>query len=29
METVDHGRLVLPEGFGGQWGVLLVYQAHW
>jgi hypothetical protein len=29
METVNHGRLTLPEAFGGGWGVFLVYRAHW
>jgi hypothetical protein len=29
METVDHGRIELPDWFGGRWGVLLVYRAHW
>jgi len=29
METVAHGRMALPEGFGPGWGVFLVYRAHW
>ena len=29
MDTVGHGRLALPDGFGAGWGVLLVYRAHW
>lgn len=29
METVNHGHLRLPEGFGNGWGVLLIYRAHW
>jgi alkyl hydroperoxide reductase subunit AhpC len=29
METVGHGRIELPDWFGGRWGVLLVYRAHW
>ncbi len=29
METVNHGSLRLPEGFGEGWGVFLVYRAHW
>jgi hypothetical protein len=29
MDTVTHGRLALPDAFGGDWGVLLVYRAHW
>jgi hypothetical protein len=29
MDTVKHGRLALPEGFGDSWGVLLIYRAHW
>jgi hypothetical protein len=29
METVDHGRLTLPDHFGSDWGVFLVYRAHW
>ncbi len=29
MDTVGHGRLTLPEGFGDGWGVFLVYRAHW
>lgn len=29
MDTVNHGRLRLPEGFGRGWGVLLLYRAHW
>lgn len=29
METVKHGRMTLPEGFGDGWGVFLAYRAHW
>jgi hypothetical protein len=29
MQTVNHGRLTLPEAFGGGWGVFLAYRAHW
>ncbi len=29
LETVSHGRLRLPEGFGDGWGVFLLYRAHW
>ena len=29
MDTVAHGRLTLPDAFGGAWGVVLVYRAHW
>jgi hypothetical protein len=29
METVAHGRLMLPDAFDGNWGVFLVYRAHW
>jgi hypothetical protein len=29
MDTVKHGRLALPEGFGNGWGVFLIYRAHW
>lgn len=29
LETVSHGRLALPDGFGSGWGVLLLYRAHW
>jgi hypothetical protein len=29
LDTVGHGRVSLPEGFGDGWGVLLVYRAHW
>jgi hypothetical protein len=28
-ETVGHGALRLPEHFGEDWGVVLVYRAHW
>ncbi len=28
-ETVQHGRLTVPEFFGGGWGVFLLYRAHW
>ncbi len=29
MDTVAHGRVTLPDGFGDGWGVFLVYRAHW
>ena len=29
METVRHGPLRLPDAFGPDWGVFLVYRAHW
>ena len=29
MDTVNHGRLTLPDHFGEGWGVFLVYRAHW
>lgn len=29
MDTVAHGRVTLPDWFGGRWGVVLVYRAHW
>ena len=29
METVNHGRLALPDAFGESWGVFLVYRGHW
>jgi hypothetical protein len=29
IDTVKHGRLALPEGFGIGWGVFLIYRAHW
>jgi hypothetical protein len=29
METVNHGRLTLPDAFGEGWGVFLVYRGHW
>ena len=29
METVNHGPITLPDGFGDGWGVFLVYRAHW
>jgi hypothetical protein len=29
MDTVDHGRIRLPEHWDGGWGLLLVYRAHW
>jgi hypothetical protein len=29
LETVGHGRVSLPEGFGDGWGVFLAYRAHW
>ncbi len=29
MDTVGHGRLSLPEAFGEDWGVFLIYRAHW
>ncbi len=29
LDTVGHGRLTLPEAFGEDWGVFLIYRAHW
>jgi hypothetical protein len=29
LDTVHHGSVTLPEGFGDGWGVFLVYRAHW
>lgn len=29
IETVNHGRLTLPQDFGEGWGVFLIYRAHW
>jgi hypothetical protein len=29
LDTVSHGRLTLPGGFGDGWGVFLLYRAHW
>jgi hypothetical protein len=29
MDTVAHGRISTPEGFGSGWGVFLIYRAHW
>lgn len=29
METVNHGRVMLPDAFRDDWGVFLVYRAHW
>ena len=29
MDTVAHGRIGLPEWFGGGWGVFLLYRGHW
>jgi len=29
MQTVGHGPLRLPDGFGGGWGVLLLFRGHW
>jgi hypothetical protein len=29
METVAHGQISLPGAFRDQWGVLLLYRAHW
>ena len=29
IDTVAHGRVALPEGFGDGWGVCLIYRAHW
>jgi hypothetical protein len=29
LESVNHGRLRLPDGFGDSWGVFLLYRAHW
>lgn len=27
--SVGHGRVALPDRFGGRWGVFLIYRAHW
>lgn len=29
VDTVRHGRITVPEVFGGGWGVFLVHRAHW
>ena len=29
MDTVEHGRITLPDHFADSWGVVLVYRAHW
>ena len=29
LATVNHGGVTLPEGFGGHWGVFLIYRGHW
>jgi hypothetical protein len=29
METVSHGRVTVPDAFGGSWGAFLVYRGHW
>lgn len=29
LDTVSHGRVSLPGGFGDGWGVFLLYRAHW
>ena len=29
MSTVAHGRIVVPNIFEKDWGVFLVYRAHW
>lgn len=29
MDTVAHGRIVLPDWFRPRWGVFLIYRAHW
>ena len=29
LETINHGRVRLPDAFGDGWGVLLIYRAHW
>jgi hypothetical protein len=29
IDTVEHGRVALPEHWGDGYGVLLVYRAHW
>lgn len=29
METTGHGRITVPDWFGGRWGVFLLYRAHW
>jgi hypothetical protein len=28
-DTVQHGRIAVPDAFGEGWGVFLVYRAHW
>lgn len=28
-ETLDHGRVEVPDVFESRWGVLLLYRAHW
>lgn len=28
-DTVQHGRVTLPDHFAGCWGVVLLYRAHW
>jgi len=29
MNTVAHGAISVPDHFGSDWGVLLLYRAHW
>ena len=29
MNTVAHARIELPRHWDGNWGVLLIYRAHW
>lgn len=29
VDTVAHGQLTVPDHFGGGWGVVLLYRAHW
>ena len=28
-DTVNGGRIVLPESFGGKWSLFLVYRGSW
>jgi len=29
METVEHGRVTVPEAFNNGWGVFLIYRGYW
>ena len=29
LDTVDGGKLTLPEQLGGRYGVVLFYRGHW